>query len=56
MLISLNNKQVTITIVIIWALLAQISFSSSSLEDLLPEIERVIEKGKENIWNEIEPS
>jgi len=56
MSVSLNNKHLTITIVIIWTLLAQLAFSQSKLGDLLPEIERVIQKGKENIWDEIEPN
>jgi hypothetical protein len=56
MSVGLGNKQLTIALVVILSLLAQTAFSQSKLEDLLPEIERVIEKGKQNIWDEIEPN
>ena len=56
MSVRLGNKRHTIAVVVIWTLLAQLAFSQSKLEDLLPEIDRVIEKGKQNIWDEIEPN
>ena len=31
------------------------AFSSSKLSSLLPELEEIIEKSKQNIWAEIEP-
>lgn len=56
MSINLRKQHTTITLVVVLGLLVQISFSQSKLKDLLPEIEKVIEKGKQNIWDEIEPN
>jgi hypothetical protein len=52
--LSMNSKRL-ITVLLVLAVLATMAFSQSELGRLLPEIEAVIEQGKNNIWSEIEP-
>ena len=52
-----NNKGKVglILIVLVSMILMKETLSQSRLAELLPEINAALEKGKQNIWDEIEP-